>query len=47
MAYKVVHTTQQARDMDPIVDHCWASVADDGLVLNQQWINVPRLLERG
>ena len=32
--------THEARYTDPMLAQCWASVADDGSTLNQQWIIV-------
>ena len=30
---------QQTRDIDSLLDHCWASVVDGGPALNRQWFN--------
>ena len=35
---------QQARDIKPLLLHCWARVVDCGLTLNQQWLNISCLL---
>ena len=34
------HRSQQARDVDPMLLWCWASVADGGSALQQHWVNV-------
>ena len=35
---------QKKRDLNPVHVYCWVSVADDGSILNQHWINVLCLL---
>ena len=35
---------QKKRDINPVLDYCWASVADDGFIMNRHWINVSCLL---
>ena len=37
-------TTQQTRNIEPVLVQCWASVADDGPTVNQHSLNVPSLL---
>ena len=37
-------TTQQTRDIDPMLDQCWASVVDGGQTLVQHWVDVSFLL---
>ena len=32
-------TTQQTRDIDPMMDQCWASVVDGGTTLVQHWVD--------
>ena len=32
--------SHQTRYTDPMLVQCWASVADDGPALNQQWVSV-------
>ena len=32
--------TQQIRDVQPMWVQCWASIGDDGSILNQHWLNV-------
>ena len=43
-AYNKLTLTQQARDIDPVLFQCWASVADAGPTLKQHWVNVSCLL---
>ena len=39
-------TIQQAYDVQPMLDYCWASVVDGGATLNQYWLNVSRFLRK-
>ena len=36
--------SQQTRDIEPLLDQCWASVVDGGPTLNQQRLNISLLL---
>ena len=36
--------TRQKRDNNPVVVYCWVSVADEGSILTQHWVNVSFLL---
>ena len=36
--------SRQTRDIEPLLDQCWASVVDGGPTLNQQWLNVSCLV---
>ena len=38
-------TAEQTRDIEPMLDQCWADVVDGGPTLNQHWFNVSCLLE--
>ena len=37
-------STQRTRDIDPMLDRCWASVLDGGTTLVQHWVDVSCLL---
>ena len=37
-------TSQQTRDVDPMLFLCWADVGDGGPTLKQHWVNVSCLL---
>ena len=39
-----VPTSQQTRDIEPLLDQCWSTVYDAGPTLIQQWLNVSCLL---
>ena len=39
-------STQQARDIYPMLFQCWANVEDGGPTLKQLWVNAPCLLGR-
>ena len=35
--FRVCSHTQQIRDIDPLLEQCWATVVDGGPALHQQW----------
>ena len=39
-----IAANQQTWDVQPMLVQCWASVVDDGLALQQQWLMVSCLL---
>ena len=36
--------SQQTRDVDPMLAHCWPAVVDGGPAVNQHWVNISCLL---
>ena len=36
---------KQLRDVDLMLDQCWADVIDGGLALSQHWFNDPALIQ--
>ena len=46
MSYRTF-LSQQTRDIEPMLGYCWISVADDGQLATEQWINARRSLGRG
>ena len=44
LGQRLVFASQLARDIEPVLDKCWASVVDSGPELHQHWLNVSCLL---
>ena len=44
--YRVKIITKQTRDVCPMFDECWPSIADGGPALGQPWVNVTCVLGR-
>ena len=43
-ALTIHHHSQRARDVDPMLVYCWATVVDGGPTISQHWVNVSHLL---
>ena len=44
---KYLNLSQKTRDIDPMLDQCWATVYDAGPILVQHWVDGPCLPGKG